>query len=649
MQKLSLVIILSTLMFIGCGSDDSGNGDVSSSSASSFSSASLQSSLSSDSLSSLASSDMSSDASSADSVSSASSAAPAPVVRLTQFVERENGYHTFDTVVIDSLSAHEAFIDALTPQSSWNDKDAFLDAMNTLQIDYGMANLLLFRHTETSGSNVVTLHEPEIDGVTAVIVVDRYVPGSGTDDMAYYLYAYRVSKTITQVTFIVDGTPIAVANRGPAVCTEQYQPVCADQQVICVTAPCDPIPTTYSNLCFMQSDPLALYRYDGECEANSTERSVTDPSAIVRSTERFGHALMQAYLDPSENLFLSPFSIISALSMTYAGAYSTSADEFETLFHYDANLSVHNSFAALLPRMVPEHNTFTVANSIWPQKEYPFYPAFMTTVSQKYGSSVFPTDFVNDTTANETINEWVEQQTNEKIKDLIPEPLPASTAMVLVNAIYFLGTWAIEFNATRTAAEPFTLFDANQTETEIMHLTADLNYTENSVFQAVDLAYAEREFSMQVFVPKTGHSLPEIEEYLGQHPIATVVETMSPAYVDLALPKFKIKWGTEDLTPALVALGLESPFNAGVADFRLMADIGVGDIFISKVLHQTFVDVNEAGTEAAAATAVSTDFASEEPPPPIDFRADRPFLFFIRDNRTGMLLFSGLLADPTQN
>ena len=634
MRLFFSLFTLTTFLFFfsGCGSDNnSDSGSSTSSAISDSSSSSVQSSTSSSMLSSAS--------------SSSTSAASALIEQLTVFAEREHGYHNFETMVIDSDTAHDTFVTSLLPQSSWGDKETFMSAMNTLQIDYTKENLLLYRHTEGSGSIVVTPQLPYMDGANVTIVIDRDVPGVGTADMAYYLYAYRVSKMVPQVVFSVDEQRIPVTNSAPIACTEEYAPVCGEKEVVCVTAPCDPIPITYSNLCHMQRESFVTYLYNGECDANKNERSVTDPAAIVRSTEQFGHAIMQAYLDPSTNLFLSPFSIISALSMTYGGTYGKSAEEFEALFHYDKNLSVHNSFAALLPQMVPVHNTFTVANSLWPLKEYPFYPAFMSTISKKYGSSVFPTDYPNDPTANETINAWVEKKTKDKIKDLIPGPLSRDTAMVLVNAVYFKGLWSVEFDANDTKNESFSRSDGSRVTTETMHLLADFNYTENSLYQAIDLAYAKQEFSMIIFLPKVGHTLSDIVDHLTTRSIKSVIGEMAPAYVDLALPKFKIKWGTEELKPVLVDLGLESPFSAN-ADFRLMANVPVGAIFISKVLHQTFVELNESGTEAAAATAVSTDLASEGPIPLV-FHAERPFIFYIRDNRTGMLLFSGVLADPT--
>lgn len=624
----------------------------------SSSTASVSSSLSSESIS-IASSQSSSTVSEAAESSSSHasysslSSENRAIERLSEFAAREHGYSNFDTTVIDSETALDAFINAVQIQESWNDKEAFLDAANTLDIDFTKENLMLFRHTEGSGSIAVTPQEPQIEDAIATVVIERDVPEVGTADMAYYVFAYRVAKTITEVDFVINGAPVTVSNQEPTACTAQYEPVCADLQVVCVTTPCDPVPTTYDNLCLMQNDPNALYRHDGECDAGNTDRSVMDPAAIVRSTEQFGNALMGQYLDPTRNLFLSPFSIISALSMTYAGAYAQSADEFETLFHYEANLSVHRSYEALLPQLTPEHNDFSVANSIWPRIGYPFYPAFLSTVTRQYGSAVFPTDYMNDPTANKTINAWVEEQTNDKIENLLPNPLPDSTAMVLVNAVYFKGSWITEFDENATETAPFHRADESTVDAEMMFVYSDFNYTSTDLFQAIEMPYAAREFSMVVLLPRAGYTLQEIQTYLLSNSLASIVDSMYTIAVELTLPKFKIEWGSEDITPTLQQLGLISPFSFN-ADFRLMADLDMTDtdfgrdnLFISQVFHKTFVEVSEKGTEAAAATAVVVSDLASEGPPPTAFKADRPFLFYIRHNATGLILFSGLLADPS--
>lgn len=630
------LVILTLLLLAGCGQNSTSTEET----GSSASAASQPSSPASSSVTSQDSSSLSSDAQ-ASSHGASSSSASILIEHQSQFTAREHGYSNFETTVIHSETALNTFLDAVRTQDNWNDKSAFLDTANTLTIDFDNENLIFFRHTEGAGSIVVRPQEPHVDGVVATVLIERDVPEIGTADMAYYLFAYRVAQSITEIHFVINDVPITVSNQEPTACTAQYEPVCADLQVVCVTTPCDPVPTTYGNLCLLLNDSNALYRHDGECDAGNTDRSVMDPAAIVRSTETFGNALMGQYFNPSLNLFLSPFSIISALSMTYAGAYGQSAEEFDALFHYDANLSVHRAYEALLPQLLPEHNDFSVANAIWPRLGYFFYPAFRATVTRQYGSAIFPTDYLNDPTANDTINAWVEEQTNAKIKNLIPGPLPATTAMVLVNAVYFKGSWMTAFDENSTKTASFQRTDNSTVDATMMFVHADFNSTSTDLFQAIDLPYAGREFSMVILLPKAAHTLEEIQTYLLSNTLASIVDTMHTSDVELTLPKFKIEWGTKNITGPLNTLGLITPFT-GNADFRLMA---AGELFINGVFHKTFVEVSEKGTEAAAATAVIIDLASE--PETTLFNANRPFLFFIRHNATGLILFNGLLADPS--
>lgn len=528
--------------------------------------------------------------------------------------------------------------------------DTASEVLETLEIDYAHENLLLFYQTDGAIGGTFTFHDPVTEGNGSIIEIEHATYGQ-LAALQTHLFAYRVHKSISRVTIILDGLVYPIPMQSTIICPQTYEPVCADRMALedpsCPEG-CSVRFQTFDNLCALGNDVRSVYLYDGECEQDLDRRTLADVSAIVRSNEQFGYRLMQAYLDPETNLFVSPFSILAALTMTYGGMYGDTAANFETFFGFEDNLSVHNAFAATFKAIRAEHNDFRIANSIWPHAKmegYLFYPGYLAMVPSRYDAVVELLDY-NDATVYKTINQWVESKTEAKIKDLIPAPLPADTQMVLVNAIYFNGAWAMEFDENETAEALFDKADGSSVTTDMMYMVTDVNYTETALYQAVDLAYAAREFSMVVLLPRSGVTLDAVLDDVAERSLQQVVGAMETTGIELYLPKFTIKWGTEDLRDPLMAMGLELPFPNPESDFSLMATVIPGTLAITKVLHQTFVEVSEAGTEAAAATAVVvSEIAGVGPEIPV-VRADHPFLFFIRDNRTGLILFAGVLADP---
>jgi len=383
-------------------------------------------------------------------------------------------------------------------------------------------------------------------------------------------------------------------------------------------------------------------------------RGVVDDTALVRANAALNRDIFLGMDKANENLFYSSFSIFSALSMTYAGAANDTKSQFEQVMHYDANLSVHESFAALLKKSTYEYNTFNIANSLWPQESYPFKEDFIYTVYKGYDSETYVMDYINNyENARLMINDWVEEKTEDKIVDLIPEgALSVDTRLVLVNALYFKGTWEYSFDANDTDKQPFHLNDGSQKEADMMHMEADVLYYENSMFQAVELPYKENEFSMLIFLPKTIADMTALKTALfdtgSTETFRAQMQTANS--VVISIPKFKIKWGTKSLKTLLINLGMADAFDPYLADFTGIWYREPGqNLYISDVLHQAFIEVNEEGAEAAAATAVIvSDLASDTGPEPITFNADHPFIFFIVDNKTGMTLFSGKVEAPVQ-
>ncbi len=337
--------------------------------------------------------------------------------------------------------------------------------------------------------------------------------------------------------------------------------------------------------------------------------------------------------------------------MTYAGAMNTTKKEFEALLHYDANLSVHESFNALLSQSTYVHNTFNIANSLWPQEGYPFKEEYLSTIQNAYQSEINYQNYAQDPEAARlTINDWVVEKTQEKIVELIPPlGIDSLTRMVLVNALYFKGVWEYEFDINDTDKQPFYKTDGTQIEVDMMHMQSELNYAETTSFQMLELPYKEHEFSMLLFLPKSVDDMGTLEEYLfTQYSPLQLRDALHPSNVIVSLPKFKIKWGTYSIANFLMVQGLIEAFDPSRADFTGMWHRQAEEnLYISDVAHQTFIEVNEEGAEAAAATGViiSELAGGFEVSTPV-FNADHPFIFFIVDNKTGMIVFGGKLEVP---
>jgi len=335
------------------------------------------------------------------------------------------------------------------------------------------------------------------------------------------------------------------------------------------------------------------------------------------------------------NLFFSPYSISAALAMAYGGARGETGEQMNDVLHFAGPDTTHPSFSYLRETLNKIEGKgyvqLSVANSLWPQKDYPFLPAYLTLTGKYYGCEITPVDYRADAEgARRRINTWVEEQTNDKIKDLIAEGfLNAQTRLVLANAIYFKGDWASQFKPEATRPAPFMLMDGTRANVPMMSQTADFKLANTETVQALELPYEGGDLSMVVLLPNPGEK-PALEslEDLDFREMEVMVQ----------LPKFKIE--TEFyLGKTLASLGMPLAFS-GQADFSGMD--GSHNLLIDEVVHKAFIEVNEEGTEAAAATAVGIRATSMPP----QFIADHPFLFLIRENSTGTILFIGRVTDP---
>lgn len=356
------------------------------------------------------------------------------------------------------------------------------------------------------------------------------------------------------------------------------------------------------------------------------------------------------------NLFYSPFSISSALAITGEGAKGKTADEIFSVFHFPKNDTVRQSGFA---RIDEEFNTadtgysLRTANALWAEKSYPFLPAFTGIARKYYAAEVTNLDF--KTTPEEsraTINQWVEQKTENKIHDLLPSgSINALTRLVITNAVYFKGTWVQPFDAARTKEADFRTGTGTSVKVQMMENTgsgARYMYAETAGVQYIELPYIDnstKALSMIVILPK-GDDLKPAEAVLNDNNLSSLQGSADSQRVNLYLPKFRME--TEYRLPqTLSAMGMPTAFTEGAADFSGMD--GTTNLYISDVIHKAFINVNENGTEAAAATAVVMDLVmapSGTSPPVPEFRADHPFVFLIQDKETGTILFIGRVVNP---
>ena len=362
-------------------------------------------------------------------------------------------------------------------------------------------------------------------------------------------------------------------------------------------------------------------------------------------------------LGKNENFVFSPLSLSLALSMTLSGADSTTEQGMLEALHLSIpEEKIYPSFNALLlaieqsqemTKKGSEGSQFQInfANSIWGQAGYSFDTEFLDTLAKYYGAGVYNVDFRrNPKAAINAINAWVEDETQEKIQDLIPSgAINELTRLVLANAIYFNGSWLYPFDAKNTSQQPFKLLDGPEVTVELMKLSGkSLAYDKGENFQAVSLPYLSTDFNMVIVLPDAG-KFQEFENQFSPEALKTIINEMKFVKVDLSMPKFDFE-STLNANNALKALGMEEAFDVEKADFSGITQ--EDELMITDVLHKTTITVDEAGTEAAAASAVIVGVRSYNPEDPIVLVIDRPFQFFIMHKPTNAILFMGKVMQP---
>jgi serpin B len=415
---------------------------------------------------------------------------------------------------------------------------------------------------------------------------------------------------------------------------------------------------------------LAVTAADCLSASQPTRKENEYKEIVAKGNNRFAFDLYAKLRAEQGNLFLSPHSISTALAMVYAGARGQTEEEMARALHFPTvpkatKQGPNEGSTTLKPRLCSKeqfHSAFgaiikdlnargqkggyelTVANALWGQRGYRFLREFLQFIKIHYGGELNEVDFVGATeTARNTINTWVEKETRNKIKDLIQRGvLNSMTRLVLTNAIYFKGNWASQFDEEKTKEAPFTLLTGNKISVPMMNQTSEFKYMETRHLQVLELPYVDNELSMVIFLPKEFDGLSEFEKELTIQNVSEWLAKLRKREVIVSIPKFKMT-SQFSLAGVLGSMGMTDAFTAR-ADFSGIS--GHRDLFISAIIHKAYVDVNEEGTEAAAATAVVMKITAIGPDRTPVFRADHPFLFLIRDNHSDSILFIGRVMNP---
>lgn len=389
----------------------------------------------------------------------------------------------------------------------------------------------------------------------------------------------------------------------------------------------------------------SLVNLNASIESSNTSMEGID--IVIDANNQFAFELYAQLTDEEEgNLFFSPYSISTALVITYEGAKGKTADEIQSVFHFPEEDGIRRSgFKAVhnLLNIENEEYELNTANALWAQRNYIFLENYFDLVKDFYGGKVTNLDFVDETEKSRIIiNKWVEAQTNDKIKNLIADgQITPMTALVITNAIYFKGTWVYQFDKNETREMSFRINPDTSVQVPMMYMENDearFGYLTTDNFQMLELPYEGDELSMLIILPKV--NLESLQGELSAEKFEEYRDAMVRQNVIVFLPKFS--FDTKYLlNEHLAAMGMPTAFTT-LADFSGMT--GLRDLFISLVIHQAFVEVNEEGTEAAAATAVVMERTSAAPENL--FLANHPFIFIILEKQTGNILFLGRVVDP---
>ncbi|MGI5861344.1 MAG: serpin family protein [Myxococcales bacterium] len=398
--------------------------------------------------------------------------------------------------------------------------------------------------------------------------------------------------------------------------------------------------------------PPELETARSELPRATTPAPEADVLEVVRGNNGFGADLLARLRKPGENLLISPVSIQIAMAMTYAGARGQTETEIAQALRFTLPQSeLHPAFGTLDLALRSRGEgaqgkdgqpfRLRISNAAWAQRGYPFVPEYLDVLAQSYGAGVNLLDFIAaPEPSRQIINEWVAYETEDRIPELLAEgSITPDTRLVLTNAVYFNAAWEKQFDEAMTRPGTFHLADGTPVQVPTMAQSEWFKYAEGADYQAIELPYDGGELSMLVILPAAGQ-LSSFEQSFDEAKLSSIVSALSDREVELRLPKFEFECKSS-LKDALVAMGMPNPFTPA-ATFTGISPTGT--LAIADVVHQTFIAVDESGTEAAAATAVIIGDTSV--PITIPMVVDRPFLFAIRDVATGTVVFLGEVLDP---
>jgi serpin B len=376
-----------------------------------------------------------------------------------------------------------------------------------------------------------------------------------------------------------------------------------------------------------------------------------DNSPVIGGNNQFAIDLFRAIRSRPGNVSLAPASVSTALAMTYEGARGETAGEMARVLHLPADReTVRSGFRELIARLngdgADRPYRLVSANSLWGQQGDHFLPDFTRVLAQVFGAEIHAVDFRHATEAARlAINAWVDGKTNHLIPELLSSrDLRSDTSLVLVNTVYFKGSWLYPFAKSATAPADFHLADGSKVSVPMMRQTRRLAHAQGDGFGLLELPYKGGDLAFDVVLPNEGVSLDKVESNLALPQLRQTIDRLGEREVALAMPRFKVTAGAE-LSEPLSGLGMARAFTAQ-ADFSGID--GTHELFLSKVVHQVVVNLDEEGTEAAAGTAVVITRSMARVTQPLAFRVDRPFLYLIRDVKTGAILFLGRVADPAR-
>lgn len=376
-----------------------------------------------------------------------------------------------------------------------------------------------------------------------------------------------------------------------------------------------------------------------------------DVITLARDNSAFACDLYAQLRSDEGNLAFSPYSISAVLGLLHAGADSDTAAQIAHVLRWSLPPDrIHNATAALsgVLQQISRRGDVRLssANALFPHHQYPLLPGFLAVTQEYHGVSVTPLDYSQPENARETINSWVEERTERRITNLIPEgAIEPLTRLVLANAVYFKGNWSCQFDPADTRQAPFWLTSRERVDVDMMWQGEHFMLAQTDRLKVLELPYRDRDLSMLLILPNARDGLAQIEAELSPSRLAEWRDACKHTDVDLLLPRFRVEWGTP-LDAVLRSMGMVDAFDASRADFSRI-DGRTAWLYVGLVVHKAFVEVNEEGTEAAAATAaVSFARSAFVKPQPTEFHADHPFLFVLIERQTGSILFKGRVVDP---